>query len=56
MKYMQLSTLVVMYNLHFGQYSKNKEKLIQLILNAIWKNVYATYKLKYSNCTFKEEH
>jgi hypothetical protein len=55
MKSIQLNTLAVVYNLHFRQYSKGKKKVTQLILSAIWKSVYATYKSRYSNCTFEEE-
>jgi hypothetical protein len=43
------------YNHHLAIYSKDKSKNTQLILNAMWKTVYASYKSDYLKLDFQEE-
>jgi hypothetical protein len=50
-----LSNMCATYNHHFVIYSKDKSKNTQLILNAVWKVVYASYKLDCPKSDFQEE-
>jgi hypothetical protein len=52
MEYVQLSTLAVAYNFHFGHYNKAKKHVTQLIPYVVWKNAYVAHQKKYTNYTF----
>jgi hypothetical protein len=47
-----LSNMCVAYNHHFDIYSKNKSQNTQLIVNVVWKVVYASYKSNYPKSNF----
>jgi hypothetical protein len=47
-----LSSMCVAYNHHFAIYGKTKSQNTQLILNAVWKVVYASYKSNYPKSNF----
>ncbi len=48
----QLNNMCATYNHHFAIYNKDKLKNTQLIPNAMWKVVYASYKLDYLKLDF----
>lgn len=43
MELLQINTLAMSYNIHFVIYNTNKEHVIQLISNVVWKFVYQGY-------------
>ncbi len=49
------SSMCATYNHHLAIYSKDKSKNTQLIPNAMWKTVHASYKLDYLKLDFQEE-
>lgn len=55
MESIHLSTMCATYNHQFAIYSKDKTKVTQLIAFAVWKVVYAAYKMEYPYFNFQEE-
>jgi hypothetical protein len=47
-----LGTMAVIYNIHFKQYNKGRNQVTQLILNAMWRNVYVFYHAQYLDSPF----
>jgi hypothetical protein len=43
MELLQINTLAMSYNIHFFVYNTNKNHVIQLISNVVWKVVYQGY-------------
>lgn len=50
-----LSTMVASYNQQFGEYSKTKKHVTQLIPSIVWKAVYENYLQSYPESTLAED-
>jgi hypothetical protein len=55
MKSLHINTTIAFYIIHFATFSMGKKQVIQLIPNAMGKNVYVEYQKEYLDSRFVDE-